>query len=1710
MKKFYSLLLSTLLLAVGGVEVEAQTLIRSWDFTKVSATTPLTEGTNENDTTYQTDINIDNIIGTNNVGGQGWGDDVKFKTSLSFKGKTEIHYSGGNEGSFLYLYSRNNSPKMRAGVRIPAPQGYIVKVTGYAESTQEAFTWVGAEIDTDMGSAAFPNNATGTVVGVAVSGEVCSRIKDYIAIENQRTDEASRNLRIYKIEVYAPNSDFQFQMPTGYNKDNYTVYSVENEGKTEFKGYLLRGENRTPLSINLAESAKQTGKFENTLLTQDMFKKWNGYDANATVAPENAHFDAVDLGTICSHGATVYGNSAVANTDYADITNAKTLRIEGTQGLRLRVLLNRQENNTTIELTTNPINSEGFVDVDLTPYEYVHINAIKINWNEEGAVTALILDPTDNPSVTYSCDCKGAITADINNKTGQISNIRGDGGSIVVKASYTDTSTGIINNNEYVITVPYHDAFEWDFETTETQQNLYENTSTLADWGLTWKVRRYNTGGDDNSTEMIQLSGPVLSNTALVNGDNARFIDATAGLIFESGKYSFGTNTIVAPAYTEKDGTKDDAENRAHVRDTYNSANNVTEDPCTAVTMQVGSKLIIPDLTPGQHIRIRWNRHDWNKGELLRAFNVTDLEGTSMHGMLFYSGTGSNKTTMGHQQFIVANEGDPTRKDGKVDVIFELVGEGEYWQPGQQEATNVKNQAGWINIVNIKVSDVPKEGEEDNFYFDTHMRPGISTSSHEPHEISDANVKEKEKNENDELVDKYGFSRIAIYTLLHNKTEDITTVFDTDLGARRSQAGRHELKYHIWGEKDTEKQTDSRTGTLTPNNCNIDTKDYATLHVKRGGHGNLTLVMESRQSLIPNDNDLVKEKDSEGNEIIKETNFYCLKPFLLDSLHINVKVYEYDYNVKPYPYTWAMEHFTGDTGNNSLNEINADADIQGDFHFWNQGKVFNVGHPENLIALKVKTAGNGDSKTVDYSVTNNAQQSITDNGTPVATLMLDDKKNYTIVPNYNASITLTANVPANKELFIREYGNEQNDVLIYRSGVLSSSEAKDIEYTFDVRKDRHYKIYSHTNVYTHESSQLNVSNISYTYYPNGGDEYFIPEFDGLGFFPMEYWDKYDTNVQLEPTQNGIKLTSKDKTYCMIVPNVKRGETVYLAVTDDEDNSSVAVGSPENTIKRAKDYSERVDVTDKIMNANFEQNGGNGATDDNATPGWKADVSASGFTKKVKEPGINRKSTELYSTETCTKNTKGEYENRHSFNLYQTLENLPAGTYELRAKAFNAQVREPDGKGYVEFYAKEGDQNGNIIASTPIEIIWEDVTGKDANVMSTAKVYSITFTINENKNVTIGFQTVIGDNDVMAARWFACDDFELWSYGTGGTKERQGYVYLDNTTDYNKRGDYHEYTPLNIYEINGYNNDMPIYLKNVTLHKVAVSTDNKNVSAAGFATEAREYPLDFTLANLFLGQEQKAYKVTGVDKTDADNPKVAISEVRYIPRTEDKDSERNNGVMISGDDLPEQENRKATNWPLFTTDVNRKMSDMNQNKLIGVVAQNNVDEDIPQREKIENSDQYYYNYMLALQGYNVKYDGDGTNYPDNPGTVDGEIKGLGFYLVLRKETDMGNGTKYQGGKPKDHSAYLQLTEWLARKNEISKSDANNVHKVFFIDTDSILTDIDEIPVYDDDELPTTDNITTLLQNGVFYTLQGVPVKNPTKGIYIFNGKKVYVK
>ncbi len=278
-----------------------------------------------------------------------------------------------------------------------------------------------------------------------------------------------------------------------------------------------------------------------------------------------------------------------------------------------------------------------------------------------------------------------------------------------------------------------------------------------------------------------------------------------------------------------------------------------------------------------------------------------------------------------------------------------------------------------------------------------------------------------------------------------------------------------------------------------------------------------------------------------------------------------------------------------------------------------------------------------------------------------------------------------------------------------------------------------------------------------------------------------------------------------------------------------------------------------------------------------------------------------------------------------------------------------------------------------------------------------------------------------------------------------------------------------------YKVEGNGKDIDFYLTDVTVMQSAVSIDTKTISAAGYATEARSYPVDYTMTKTLTGDDYIAYKITGV----SDN-KVIATHVEYVPAGA--------GVMITGNVTAQ------TTRPIFTTDVNRTndLSSMEGNKLIGVIDNSSMDN--VWETSVENSITYY-NYMLAKSGYNVIRQ----NGIPTAGT---QINGLGFYLAYAQGTVI-NGITYQGGKPKNNSAYLKLTEALAVHQGLDDGNGNSApapKACFFINFN------------DDDETTAIENIPVIRgQKDVYYTLQGVRVTTPAKGnVYILNGKKIFIK
>lgn len=255
-------------------------------------------------------------------------------------------------------------------------------------------------------------------------------------------------------------------------------------------------------------------------------------------------------------------------------------------------------------------------------------------------------------------------------------------------------------------------------------------------------------------------------------------------------------------------------------------------------------------------------------------------------------------------------------------------------------------------------------------------------------------------------------------------------------------------------------------------------------------------------------------------------------------------------------------------------------------------------------------------------------------------------------------------------------------------------------------------------------------------------------------------------------------------------------------------------------------------------------------------------------------------------------------------------------------------------------------------------------------------------------------------------------------------------------------------------------DISFIASDVTLYKMAVATEAKSYKAKfdGWATDARAYPVDYSLTNTFYGKGIKAYIVTGsaTDVNAKTNYKVA--EMTKTPATA---VAKGTGVIMQMDG----NTADVADVPLFaasyyTQSESGKLTDVTNNKLVGVYEKD------AQIGSTESDGNYIFtNVLYKLQG---------------EGSVDTSVKypmQMGFYNTV-------SGTI---GKNK---AYLHL----------DKASSAKSYNIILLSDTAVTNGLSHATV-----MPET-------QNGAYYTLQGVRLQGvpSAKGIYIHNGKKTIIR
>lgn len=264
---------------------------------------------------------------------------------------------------------------------------------------------------------------------------------------------------------------------------------------------------------------------------------------------------------------------------------------------------------------------------------YFANKSVRVNNGDKNYTQAV----TGGDGSNYTVKAYGSLTSANVDKSGKVS-WSGDGGALVVTASLNGSS------DSYVITVPYSEH-EWDFRKPNVKlEDLNANTT---DWAVTYKVRQI----DQTSKALTYLNVPVMANGTAIDGNNALYVPATAGLLFNSVANGFGTK-ITSWNNIDFDGLTLDEQYAL----TYDKVKEVS-----LVSMYKGSVMTIPNLKKGQYIRMKWRRYSANTGDHILATNVTDLNGNSIDNT-FNVGVPSRPDNLdyGYEFFIVKADGDVT------------------------------------------------------------------------------------------------------------------------------------------------------------------------------------------------------------------------------------------------------------------------------------------------------------------------------------------------------------------------------------------------------------------------------------------------------------------------------------------------------------------------------------------------------------------------------------------------------------------------------------------------------------------------------------------------------------------------------------------------------------------------------------------------------------------------------------------------------------------------------------------------------------------------------------------------------------------------------------------------------------------------------------------------------------------------------------------
>jgi len=351
-----------------------------------------------------------------------------------------------------------------------------------------------------------------------------------------------------------------------------------------------------------------------------LFKEWGGNGITA-----NPRYLISNVGQTTTPYATFVLISGMEFAKTADVYNFSgnyTQTISGVTDYYIKEILGK------LKSCNVRVDANGVV-TGLPSYDQNYGGTVTVAARVNGSDVASYILTVPYKKYTWNLYREGVQTSDLDNIQALTNDhyTMGDyllgaanpGAASDVPAEATIPNEGTTFPKKYIIDNP-SDALQTHIKRLLNWQN--KQVAGLADtdphkhWDYTFKTLQHV---DHISTKPIEYANePLFAYKQVVNGNNARIVKETQGLIFNTAPLGFGIN------------------------DSYNTTGQNHREQDRSVLLKFGGTLTIPHVTKGHYVKIHWYRHSDNAGDMFSVTNARDLDGNDINPDHIIRFTGSH------------------------------------------------------------------------------------------------------------------------------------------------------------------------------------------------------------------------------------------------------------------------------------------------------------------------------------------------------------------------------------------------------------------------------------------------------------------------------------------------------------------------------------------------------------------------------------------------------------------------------------------------------------------------------------------------------------------------------------------------------------------------------------------------------------------------------------------------------------------------------------------------------------------------------------------------------------------------------------------------------------------------------------------------------------------------------------------------------------